>query len=148
MSGFNVEKMASSHLQRVAELEVECFSSPWSEAGLAAELENGFARFYVALCDGEIAGYIGAHNVLGEVYITNVAVFKAFRRQGVGSLLVEHLISQMKQENADFVTLEVRESNENAIALYSKAGFQRVGTRKDFYTKPREDAALMTYFYN
>ena len=148
MSSFNIEKMTADHTTMVAELEKECFSTPWSEAGLAAELTNNFARFYVALCDGKIAGYIGAHNVLGEVYITNVAVFNTFRRQGVGSLLVNHLVSQMKQENADFVTLEVRESNANAIALYTKAGFKRVGTRKDFYTKPKEDAALMTYFYN
>ena len=141
-----VEKMTSSHIEELAKLEKACFSSPWSEDGLKSELNNNFARFFVAFSGGEIAGYIGSHNILGEVYITNVAVFPEFRRRGVGRLLVEFLVGEMKSEKADFVTLEVRKSNLNAISLYEKCGFQKVGERKDFYEKPREDGILMTYF--
>ena len=143
---FRIEKMTVAHIEEIARLEKECFSSPWSEDGLKSELDNNFARFFVAFLDGEMAGYIGSHNVLGEVYITNVAVFSEFRRNGVGKALVEFLVDKMKSENADFVTLEVRESNMNAISLYEKCGFQKVGKRKDFYEKPREDAVLMTNY--
>ncbi|MBE6800477.1 MAG: ribosomal-protein-alanine N-acetyltransferase [Ruminococcaceae bacterium] len=143
-----IVKMTASHIEDIAKLEKECFSSPWSEEGLKSELNNNFARFFVALSDGKITGYIGSHNVLGEVYITNIAVFPEFRRNGVGKALVEHLVNQMKNENAEFVTLEVRESNSTAISLYEKNGFQKVGKRKDFYEKPREDGVLMTYFIN
>ena len=143
---FKIKKMTSSHIEEIAKLEKECFSVPWSEDGLKTELDNNFARFFVAFSGGKIAGYIGSHNILGEVYITNVAVFPEFRRKGVGNELVEFLVNQMKSENAEFITLEVRESNLNAISLYEKCGFQRVGQRKDFYEKPKENAILMTYY--
>ena len=148
MMKLEIKKMTESHIEEIARLEKECFSSPWSENGLKTELDNKFARFYVALSGEKIAGYIGSHNVLGEVYITNVAVFPEFRRNGVGKALVDFLVDEMKAENADFVTLEVRKSNMNAISLYEKCGFERVGERKGFYEKPVEDASLMTYFIN
>lgn len=141
-----IEKMTSSHIEEIANLEKECFSSPWSADGLKSELDNNFARFYVAFSGEKIAGYIGSHNVLGEVYITNVAVFSEFRRKGIGKTLVEFLVDEMKKENADFVTLEVRKSNLNAISLYEKCGFEKVGERKNFYEKPIEDAILMTNY--
>ena len=146
MIDLEIKRMSSSHIEEIAKLEKECFSSPWSEDGLKSELDNAFARFFVALHKGEIVGYIGSHNILGEVYITNVAVFSRFRRNGVGKLIVEFLVEQMKSENAEFVTLEVRKSNVNAISLYEKCGFKKVGERKNFYEKPNEDAILMTYF--
>ncbi len=146
MMDLKIKKMTSAHIKEIAKLEKECFSSPWSEDGLRSELDNGFARFFVAFCGEKIAGYIGSHNILGEVYISNVAVFPAFRRNGVGRALVEFLVDQMKTGNAEFVTLEVRKSNLNAISLYEKCGFEKVGERKDFYEKPREDGVLMTYF--
>lgn len=147
MMSLNIEKMTMAHIEEIARLEKECFSSPWSEDGLKSELDNNFARFFVAFSGGKISGYIGSHNVLGEVYITNVAVFPEFRRNGVGKALVEFLVDEMKSENAEFVTLEVRKSNLSAITLYEKCGFEKVGERKDFYEKPREDAILMTCFF-
>lgn len=141
-----IEKMSSSHIEEIARLEKDCFSSPWSEDGLKSELNNDFARFYVAFSGDKIAGYIGSHNILGEVYITNVAVFSEFRRTGVGKALVVFLVEEMKNENAEFVTLEVRKTNHNAISLYEKCGFEKVGERKNFYEKPIEDAILMTYY--
>ena len=146
MMDIEIKKMTSSHIGEIARLEKECFSSPWSEEGLKSELDNNFARFFVAFSGDKIAGYIGSHNVLGEVYITNVAVFPEFRRKGVGKVLVEFLVNEMKAENAEFVTLEVRRSNQNAIFLYEKCGFQKVGERRNFYEKPIEDAILMTYY--
>lgn len=144
MMDFIIKKMTSSHIEEIAKLEKECFATPWSEEGLRSELNNNLARFFVAFSGERVAGYIGSHNVLGEVYITNVAVFSEFRRNGVGKALVNFLVEQMKTENAEFVTLEVRKSNSNAISLYEKCGFEKVGERKDFYEKPREDAVLMT----
>ena len=73
-------------------------------------------------------------------------MFPEFRRNGVGKALVEFLVNKMKAENAEFVTLEVRKSNQNAISLYEKCGFEKVGERRSFYEKPTEDAILMTYY--
>lgn len=146
MTDFVIEKMSPSHVGEIARLEKECFSTPWSDDGLKSELNNAFARFFVATYAGEIAGYVGAHNVLGEVYITNVAVFEKFRRKGVAKKLIDALLETAKAENGNFVTLEVRESNIPAVSLYEKCGFEKVGERKNFYEKPKENAVLMTYF--
>ena len=148
MMDLKVEKMTSAHIEEIAKLEKECFSSPWSEDGLKTELKNNFARFYVAFSEGRIVGYIGSHNIIGEVYVTNVAVSPDFRRNGVGKTLVKFLIEQMETEKAEFVTLEVRKSNLNAISLYEKCGFEKVGERRNFYEKPIEDAILMTIQLN
>ncbi len=145
MMDITIEKMNVAHIEKLAVIEKECFSTPWSEKALRDELSNPNARFLVAFCDGEISGYIGAHNIIGEVYITNVAVSLAHRRKGIGEKLVGSLIELSESENADFVTLEVRESNNSAINLYKKMKFKEVGKRKNFYENPREDAILMTY---
>ena len=145
MMNITIEKMGESHIEQLAVIEKECFSTPWSENALREELENSYARFLVAVCDGEVSGYIGAHNILGEVYITNVAVSQKHRRKGMGEKLINSLISLCESENAEFITLEVRESNKPAINLYKKMNFKDVGKRKNFYENPREDAILMTY---
>ncbi len=148
MMGFEIVNMAQEHIASLAKLEKDCFSTPWSEQSLNTELTNSHARFYVALSDGEVLGYIGSHNILGEVYITNVAVFSCFRRKGIGEALIEHLIKKSADENADFITLEVRKSNTSAASLYNKCGFSLVGERKNFYENPKEDAHLMTFYFN
>lgn len=145
MMNIIIEKMVEKHLSQIAELEKTCFSTPWSENALREELSNEHARFFVALCEGQVAGYIGAHNIVGEVYITNVAVFPQFRRQGIAEALIKNLVDISQAEKAEFITLEVRKSNMGAINLYTKMGFKEVGSRKNFYENPREDALLMTY---
>ena len=137
-------EMASEHVSSLAQIEKQCFSTPWSENALAEEIENPNARFFVALCGEQVAGYIGAHNIVGEVYITNVAVAPDYRRQGVATQLIERLVEISRAEKAEFITLEVRENNTSAQALYEKQGFGVVGKRKAFYENPREDAILMT----
>ncbi|MDR1629757.1 MAG: ribosomal protein S18-alanine N-acetyltransferase [Oscillospiraceae bacterium] len=138
--------MAKEHLDTIAEIEKECFSVPWSREMLEAELEKDNARFFAAYFDGEVAGYAGANNIAGEVYITNVAVRERFRRRGIARALVERLIFVSRQDGTAFVSLEVRQSNAAAIALYHGLGFLKVGERKDFYEDPAEDAYIMTLF--
>ncbi len=141
-----VREMTEKDIKEIAELEKECFSEPWSENSLKEELTNETARFYV-LRDGEtLLGYIGSNNICNEVYITNVAVDSNCRGKGYGKTLVNHLIKQCELERAFFITLEVRKSNENAIKLYEKCGFKLIGERKNFYSKPTEDALIYTYY--
>ena len=141
-----IRDMAESDIKEIAELEKECFSEPWSEDSLKDELTNETARFYVLRDNEKLLGYIGANNICGEVYITNVAVSSDYRGKGYGKRLVNHLLKQSKLEKALFVTLEVRKSNANAIALYEKCGFKKIGERKNFYSKPTEDALIYTYY--
>ncbi len=140
----SVRPMTESDIQQIAKLEKQCFSEPWSENSLKEELTNETARFYVLHSGEKLIGYIGANNICGEVYITNVAVNEEFRSKGYGKKLVDHLVKQAEAENALFVTLEVRESNKKAIRLYEKCGFKRAGERKNFYSKPTENAWIYT----
>lgn len=142
----SISPMSEKDIPEIAELEKYCFSEPWSENSLREELTKADARFYVLRDNEKLLGYIGANNVMGEVYITNVAVNENCRGKGYGKMLVNHLVKQVEAEDALFVTLEVRKSNENAIALYKKCGFQRVGERKSFYSKPTEDGLIYTLY--
>lgn len=141
-----IREMTESDIQEIAELEKECFGEPWSEDSLKDELTNETARFYVLRDNEKLLGYIGSNNICNEVYITNVAVNGACRGKGYGKKLVNHLLKQSELEKALFVTLEVRESNENAIKLYEKCGFKKIGERKNFYSKPTENALIYTYY--
>ncbi len=146
LSGAKIEifPMTEDDIKSIALIEKECFSEPWSEKSLSEELENPVACFFTAKIGGETAGYIGSFNVVGEVSITNVAVSEKFRKRGVAIRLLEHLEKVCREKNAEFITLEVRQSNENAISLYKKCGFCKVGERKNFYSHPTENAVLMT----
>lgn len=137
-------KMSETHIKDVAEIERECFSSPWSENALREELTNENARFFVAENENGTLGYCGMHIVFGECYITNVAVKEKYRGQGIATSLMKKLEEVMINENGDFITLEVRESNFKAISLYEKLGYKKVGMRKNFYSNPKENAILMT----
>ena len=141
-----IREMTESDIKEIAQLEKECFSEPWSEDSLKDELTNETARFYVLRDSDNLLGYIGSNNICGEVYITNVAVNENARGKGYGKILVNHLLKQSEFEKALFVTLEVRESNKNAIKLYEKCGFKKIGERKNFYSKPTENAYIYTYY--
>lgn len=139
-----VVPMVEAHIAALAQLERLCFSAPWSEAGLRAELFCDTAVFRVVVSGGKVLGYGGMHFVCGEGYIDNIAVLPAARRQGIGRRLVQALLDYANDRGGAFVTLEVRESNTAATALYRSLGFLPVGRRRSYYTKPAEDALLFT----
>jgi len=137
--------MTADHLDEVVELERICFSVPWSRKMLAEELENLLSAFLVALDDdGRVVGYAGVQVVLDEGYITNIAVRPECRRQGIAGKLLQVFLDFALANRLAFLTLEVRASNYDAIALYGSRGFRSVGRRKNYYEHPREDAIIMT----
>lgn len=141
--------MNADHLDEVAELERICFSTPWSRNMLAEELDNALSAFLVALDDsGKVAGYAGLQVVLDEGYITNVAVRPECRRQGIAGKLLQVFLDFAQGNRLAFLTLEVRASNYDAIALYGSRGFRSMGRRKNYYEHPREDAIIMTKEFN
>ena len=142
MIDIQITRFEQSHVQAVAQIEQACFADPWTEDGLREELDNSCARFLTAVtADGTVAGYIGCHTVLDEGYIANVAVSPVFRRQGIGRQLVRTLLERSK--DLAFVTLEVRASNDSARTLYESLGFAHVGTRRNYYQNPKEDALIL-----
>ena len=135
-----------SHVKGIHAIECECFSDPWSEQSIISQLPDDNHVFLVALDEENVIGYVGMMNVLDEGYIANVAVTESYRRNKIGDALIIELMNRAHVLDLAFVTLEVRESNEPAQALYRKHGFRTVGIRKGYYTKPKENAVLMTVY--
>ena len=143
MSNIIIRKMQPEDLLQVCKIEKDNFSLPWSEKSFMESLERNDTVFLVALNGEEVAGYLGCYCVAGEGEITNVAVKSSHRRQGVGGKLLETLYEEAKSLHTQEFFLEVRESNEAAIGLYSRQGFVKEGVRKNFYEQPVENAVIM-----
>lgn len=135
--------MDASCVQQVADLEKQCFSDPWSLNAVRSELSNPLSLWIVALCNGDVVGYVGSQTVLDEADMMNLAVSENFRRRGIGAELICELIKHLKNRGARCLTLEVRASNDPALALYNKMGFKQVGRRPGYYRNPREDACIL-----
>ncbi|MBQ3434485.1 MAG: ribosomal protein S18-alanine N-acetyltransferase [Selenomonadaceae bacterium] len=135
-----VKEATLTDVAEIVKIEQACFSTPWTEQGISESIENENTHLYIALADGTVAGYMGVQIFSGEGYVTNVATLPEYRRKGVAKALIERVL----QNEMDFLTLEVRESNAPAIALYESIGFERVGVRPHFYRNPDENAVLMT----
>lgn len=145
MSEFVVRKMTVDDIPQVAAIEKELFTMPWSEQAFADELENKSATILVAQAGGEVAGFADMREIAGECYINNIGVKLDHRRKGIGRALMQAL-EDSATDAAEFITLEVRQSNEAAIRLYKSMGYIKVGTRRGFYEQPKEDADLMTKY--
>lgn len=124
-------------------VERECFSDAWTEKMFLGELESEHTVYLKAEEDGRVIGYAGAWCVAGDADITNVAVHSHYRRKHIGEMLLERLIEELIQKNADNIRLEVRKSNIGAIALYEKAGFKQIDIRKNYYQDNKEDALIL-----
>ena len=111
---------------------------------LRMQLQPDSHVFLTAEADGAVVGYVGMLYVLDEGYISNVAVRPDHRRRGVAEALLAALEARGRALMLSFLTLEVRERNAAAIALYEKRGYRITGRRKNYYEKPTEDALIMT----
>ena len=136
--------MRQEHTAQIAALEAACFSDPWPESILQKELENPLSLWLCAMDGDTVAGYVGSQTVLGEADMMNLAVSPAYRRQGLGRALVPALCESLRQKmQATVLTLEVRDSNAPAAALYASLGFAQIGLRKNYYQHPKEDARIL-----
>ena len=132
-------------LQEVADMESRVFSTPWSSEQYQAMVENGRCKvFGLYGKNNRLVAYVAVSLILevGEIEIYNIAVDPDRRRQGIGGYLMGNLINTARLLKLKHILLEVRESNVTALGLYLKNGFALVGRRKNYYSKPTEDALL------
>ncbi len=139
-----IKRMTKEDTKELADLEKLCFSSPWTQATFTKMLDNTAAVYFVARYEGCFAGYVGAYNLIDEFSIINIATVPHIRNKGIATALIEKLQAEAISLNVPKITLEVRESNHPARSLYEKAGFTLCGTQKNYYSSPKEDAALYT----
>lgn len=143
-----LREMKLNDIPAVVKLEESSFPTPWTYWIFFQELVSPQRFYIVAELEGKIIGYAGMSWVLDEGHITTLAVAREYRRQGIGSKLLEQLIKKARALGLRYLTLEVRESNIPAQKLYYKYGFVVEGKRRRYYLNPREDAVIMTLYFN
>lgn len=139
--------MLDKHLDGVMTIEQQSFPAPWTKSAFAGHLDHPeFAKYLVALIDGQVVGYIGLFFGGGHGQITNFAVDPLYRRLKIGSRLLLAMLAFSLIRGVDALSLEVRVSNAAASDLYKKFGFVLVGERKGYYQETGEDAYVMCLF--
>ena len=137
--------MTVADLDDIMEIERVAFPSPWSRQVFLDELSRDWARLAVLAPTpgGSPVAFTNYWLVHDEVHLLNVATHPAHRRRGFAASLLAHVIDGAPALGIRYATLEVRRSNEGAIALYKRFGFEAIGVRPRYYAENQEDAIVM-----
>ena len=140
-----VQPMDTVDIPAVHAIESASFPTPWPPYAFRQELEtNRMARYLVVRAGERVVAYAGIWLMVDEAHITTFAVLPAYRRRGIGGLLLSELMELSSDLGAAVATLEVRLSNAGARRLYQQFGFRPVGVRPRYYSDNGEDALIMT----
>ncbi len=137
--------MVAADLAAVIEIERQAFATPWTPGLFLHELRLDFSRLELARragAGGEVVGYACWWLIGDEVHILNLAVCPTARRGGAGRALVQRVLDDAAARAARSVSLEVRQENTAAVALYRAMGFSPIGLRRNYYGRG-EDAVIM-----
>jgi ribosomal-protein-alanine N-acetyltransferase len=144
-AGFQVRRATPDDFESVAVLQRLTFTNPWGVEAIRWELEHtDVARLYIlATAEQEIVGYCACWVVFDELHINSLAIAEPWRRRGLARRLLRAVFDDTAGSGATSATLEVRQSNVAACALYDSLGFEVEGRRRDYYQHPREDALVL-----
>jgi ribosomal-protein-alanine N-acetyltransferase len=132
-----------SDLSAIEAIEQQAYPTPWSRSMFASELAKPTSICLGAFEGQDLVGYVINSRYVDAWHVMNVAVAPEHQRRGVASALLERLFELTRDDERRGYTLEVRVSNEDAIRLYEKLGFESRGIRRGYYTDNREDAVIM-----
>jgi ribosomal-protein-alanine N-acetyltransferase len=154
---FKVEPMTLADIPAGLAVDRAAYGANFSPRNYSDELENNRLAHYFVIrpvaaastsaeipSASEIAGLGGFWLIAGELHVITLAIHPHYQRLGLGAWLLLFLIEEGQKLGAEIATLEVRVSNQVAIALYQKYGFQEVGRRPGYYTNNGEDALIFT----
>jgi len=140
----SVEDMQHEYLDAVLKIEEAAFSNPWRRQDFVYALEKQGSLCHVALVPGRIIGYSVGFLAQEKFHLADFAVHPDYQGQGRGRRFLMRLLNVLSHRRVNAVTLEVRTSNTAAIALYRGAEFRTIGIRKGYYSRPTEDALVMS----
>lgn len=144
LDDLEIVPMRRRHIRSVLRIEVQSYPKPWTLGLYLSELALGSLRCYlVARRAGEVVGYGGVMYLGPDAHVTTLAVAPELQRQGIGGRVLLQLARAAIAHGAENLTLEVRVSNDAAIALYRRFGFVPAGVRKNYYAEVKEDALVM-----
>lgn len=141
-----IREMHPDDLEQVIRIEHEIFLFPWSIINFSDSIKAGYhCRVLVQPNSDLVMGYGILMTGPGEAHVLTLGVGAAWQSQGLGRKMLRHLIELSRKHQAEFVLLDVRESNTGAINLYERLGFQQIAVRKGYYPAMcgREDALVM-----
>ena len=142
MNGCEIRESRTGDIREILELERICFHPPWTESSLILEMKDPDGRMLTAVSGGCLIGFCMMHRAGDQAELYQIAVRPDSRRNGAASELLRAAEAWARGEGLTEGFLEVRASNAPAIGLYEKAGWHRLGMRKDYYVDPAEDALL------
>ena len=155
-----IERMTADHVPAVMAIDEQGYGDPWSTTTWYNEMGDDDRLHLVAIADAEssanggthsagerVVGHAGLLFLAGMAHVSNVAVDPEYQHQGVATRLLIELLDRARDHGATAVTLEARAANKRAHRLYSRLGFQPLGITPGYYTKPREDALVMSIRY-
>lgn len=139
-----IRRMTPADLPQVLAIEARGHAFPWSEGNFRDGLEHGY---YMVVMEqaGKLIGYGVVQVILDEGHLLNITIDPVLNGRGLGRELLLHLLDYARS-HTDTLFLEVRPSNQRAIALYQTSGFNEIGLRRNYYPAKdggREDALLM-----
>lgn len=136
-------------------INAQGYVDPWSAATWHNEMRDDDRLHLVAIVEGQpgrgcegtgerVVGHAGLLFLAGMAHVSNVAVDSGHQHQGVATRLLIELLDRARERGSTAVTLEARAANKRAHRLYSRLGFQPLGINRGYYTKPTEDALVMS----
>lgn len=139
-----IRPMVVEDIPTVRAIELDVFPTPWPSNAYHRELTANRSAHYSCLWnESDIVAYGGLWSVGEEAHVTTIGVRRSDQGRGLGKMMFAALVNQSYSLGANFVSLEVRPTNETAIRLYETFGFKVMGRRRGYYTDNGEDAMVM-----
>ena len=137
--------MSAADLDEIAAVEARIYPFPWTRGNFHDALRAGYSSWVLRDGHGELIAYAVMMLALDEAHLLNLSVDESRQREGIGWRTLEWMAEVGRGHGARTMLLEVRPSNEPALRMYQRYGFERIGTRRGYYPAPhgREDAIVM-----
>lgn len=148
LARLNYEPMQDSDIDEVVALEENVYPYPWTRGNFADSLASGYHAWVLRNQSMQLMGYFLVMQMVDEAHLLNVAVAPEWQGQGLGRFLLNQSVACARGLGMESMLLEVRPSNERALELYQRYGFEQIGRRKGYYPaggQQREDAIVMRY---
>ncbi len=138
--------MSLQDIDEILRIEYQVYAWPWSRANFSDSLASGYSCQVCRLA-GELIGYSVLMMIVDEAHLLTIGVAPVHQGKGFGARLLRQAMLGAAQAGARTLLLEVRPSNEKALALYRHYGFRQIGVRRGYYPAEggREDALVMTH---
>ncbi len=138
--------MQEADLQEVLAIEYAVYPFPWTNGNFLDSLNSGYESWVLRNSSRTLVGYLLMLPAVDEAHLLNITVHADLHGQGIGRAMLDYVVECTRRKGLASVLLEVRPSNQRALTIYTKYGFQRIGVRKNYYPaahSTREDAIVM-----